>query len=315
MHMLLKISRSTLFVVFLAAQLPISLPAQLAPRVAAQETRYEIPFEYTDGRMIVVHGAIGGHKNLQFVVDFGTTVTLFDREYAPPQAAGVKLEVTHFANSIHSTEVGINQLELGGMVIPDFRAFLVDLSQIPAVPQGIAGVIGLDVLQRQSVMVDFAERRLVFGSAPSGEHKVPLLKCEVGYAVDAQWKGTPVKLALSTGVEVMTLDQDRMKAKPIKMPSLKQGAMNTSLTVTPVSFFETKDIRLSDTKLEGQVVLRKMGWPYPGDELDGFLPLLALNADRVTIDFEHSVLSWEGTKLAKARTKQTNVPLQSFTNR
>ena len=312
--MLVKIFRSTLFFVLFAAQLPLSVTALPAQRAVAQETRYEIPFDYADGHMIVVHGGIGGRKNLQFVVDFGTTLTLIDREYAPAQAAGEKLEVSHFASSVQSTEVGINQLELGEMVIPNFRAFLVDLSQIPAVPQGIAGVIGLDVLQRQSVMVDFAERRLVFGLAPSGEHKVPLLKCEVGYAVDAQWKGTAVKLALSTGVEVVTLDQDRMKTKPIKMPSLKQGAVSTNVTVTPVSYFETKEMRLSDTRLGGQGVLRKMGWPYPGDELDGFLPLLALNADRVTIDFDHGVLSWEGTKLAKAKTHQTNVPTQSFTS-
>ncbi len=108
-----------------------------------------------------------------------------------------------------------------------------DLSQIPAVPQGIAGVIGLDVLQRQSVMVDFAERRLVFGVTLSGEHKVPLLKCGVGYAVEAQWKGTPVKLALSTGVEVVTLDQDRMKTKPFKLNTLKQGALSTNLRLRP----------------------------------------------------------------------------------
>jgi hypothetical protein len=314
MHMLLKIFRSTVFFVFLATQLPISVTALPASPSAPQETRYEIPFDYSDGHMIVVHGAIGGRTNLQFIVDFGTTLTLIDREYASAQAAGEKLEVTHFANSIQSTDVGISQLQLGEMVIPDFRAFLVDLSQIPAVPPGIAGVIGLDVLQRQSVMVDFAEKRLVFGLAPGGEHKVPLLKCEVGYAVGAQWKGTPVKLVLSTGVEVVTLDQDRMRTKPIKMPSLKHGATSTNLTVTPVSYFETKEMRLSDTKLEGPGVLRKMGWPYPGDELDGFLPLLALNADRVTIDFEHGVLSWEGTKLAKARTHQGNMPTQSFTD-
>ncbi|MBS1840037.1 MAG: retropepsin-like domain-containing protein [Acidobacteria bacterium] len=311
----LKTFRSALFFLFVAAQFPISLPAQLAPNVAAQETRYEIPFEYTDGHLLVVRGSVGGRKNLQFLVDFGTTVTLLDREFVSTQQAGETLQVTHFSNNITSAEVMVNQLELGTMTIPSFRAYLTDLSQIPAIPQGIAGVIGLDLLGRQSVMVDFAERRLVFGSVSGGEHKIPLLKCEVGYAVDAQWKSTPVKLALSTGVDQVTLDRDRMRIKPIKMPSLKQGVMSTSLTVTPISFFETKELRLSNTKLEGQMVLRKMGWPYPGDELDGFLPLLALNADRVTIDFEHGVLSWEGTKLAKARTRQTNVPAQSFTNR
>ena len=313
--MLLKIFRTTVYSLLLATQLPAVVHADPAPKPVDDSTRYEIPFEYTDGHMIVVHGSIGGRRNLQFVVDFGTTVTLLDREFASSQPAGETLQVTHFSNNITSAEVMVNQLELGTMIIPNFRGYLMDLSTIPAMPQGTAAVIGLDLLQKQSVMVDFVERRLVFGSRSEGDHHAPLLKCEVGYAVDVQWKGTPVKLALSTGVEVVTLDQERMRSKPIKLNTLKQGTLNTTYTVTPVSYFEAKDMKVSDLKLQGVGVLRKMSWPYAGDQLDGFLPLLALNADRVTVDFERGILSWEGTKLAKARNQQTNAPAQSFQNR
>jgi hypothetical protein len=313
--MLLRIFRTTAFSLLFATQLSAVVNAAPAPKPADDSARYEVPFEYTDGHIIIVRGSIGGRRNLPFVVDFGTTVTLLDREFAPAQRAGETLQVTHFSSNISSEEVMVAQLELGTMIVPNFRAYLMDLSQIPAVPQGTAGVIGLDLLKRQSVMVDFVERRLVFGARSDGDHHAPLVKCEVGYAVDAQWKGTPVKLALSTGVEVVTLDQERIRTKPIKLNALKQGTLNTSLTVTPVSYFETKDMKLSDLKLQGIGVLRKMNWPYAGDELDGFLPLLALNADRVTVDFEHGVLSWEGTKLAKARNQQTNLPVQSFQKR
>jgi len=314
--MLARIFRTTALSLLFATQVPVITNAAPASKPADDSARYEIPFQYTDGHMIVVHGSIGGRRNLQFVVDFGTTVTLLDREFASTQQpAGETLQVTHFSNNITSAEVVVSQLELGTMIIPNFRAYLMDLSQVPAIPQGTAGVIGLDLLKKQSVMVDFVERRLVFGFQSDGEHHVPLVKCEVGYAVDAQWKGTPVKLALSTGVEVVTLDQERMRAKPIKLNTLKQGTLSTNFTVTPVSYFETKDMRLSDLKLQGTGVLRKMSWPYAGDELDGFLPLLALNADRVIVDFDRGVLSWEGTKLAKARNQQANVPVQSFQNR
>ena len=313
--MFLRVFRTTAFSLLFATQLPTLVNADPTPRPADDSARYEIPFEYTDGHVILVHGSLGGRRNLQFLVDFGTTVTLLDREFASAQPTGETLQVTHFSNNVTSAEVTVSQLELGTMIISNFRAYLMDLSQIPAIPQGTAGVIGLDLLKKQSVTVDFVERRLVFGVRSQGEHHTPLVKCEVGYAVDAQWKGTPVKLALSTGVEVVTLDQERMRAKPIKLNGIKPGTLHTNLTVTPVSYFETKDMKLSDLKLQGTGVLRKMAWPYAGDELDGFLPLLALNADRVTVDFEHGVLSWEGTKLAKARNQQTNVPVQSFQNR
>jgi hypothetical protein len=313
--MLLRIFRTTVFSLLFATQLLAVANASPTPKPPDDSARYEVPFEYTDGHIIVVNGSIGGRRNLQFAVDFGTTVTLLDRQFAAAQPAGETLQVTHFSSNITSEEVMVTRLELGTMIIPNFRAYLMDLSQIPAIPQGTAGIIGLDLLKRQSVMVDFAERRLVFGAQSEGEHHAPLVKCEVGYAVDAQWKGTPMKLALSTGVEVVTLDQERIHTKPIKLNALKPGTLNTNMTVTPVSYFETKDLKLSDLKIQGVGVLRKMNWPYAGDELDGFLPLLALNADRVTVDFERGVLSWEGTKLAKARNQQANPPVQSFQHR
>jgi hypothetical protein len=314
--MLLKIFRSTLFTSFLAAQLPLSVTAipgsgtshsgatgsrTTATAATADTVQYEIPFEYADGHMLVIHGGIGRHKNLEFVVDFGTTYTLLDREYAAAEPAGQTMEITHFSSAIQSTNVVVSELQLGSMVIKDFHSYLLDLSQIPGVPQGIAGVIGLDVLQRQNVTIDFVEKRILLASHVGGEHQAPLQKCEVGFAVDASWKGLPVKLALSTGVEVVTLDQDRVRAKPIKLNGLKQSTLSSNFTVTPVSVFETKELRLGNMQLKGPGVLRKMSWPYPSDELDGFLPLLALNADRVSIDFERNILFWEGTKLASEK--------------
>jgi hypothetical protein len=65
--------------------------------------------------------------------------------------------------------------------------------------------------------------------------------------------------------------------------------------VTPVSVFETKEMTLGEMQLRGRGVLRKMVWAYPNDELDGFLPLLALRASRVSVDFARGLLLWDGT--------------------
>ncbi len=168
---------------------------------------------------------------------------------------------------------------------------------MPGVPSGVAGVIGMDFLERQNLTVDFGDMKIRFHSpaeSAEGQHSAPLAKRSVGYAVDANWRGTPVKLILSTGVEVVTLDQDRISAKPVSMHGIKPGFIGSNFTATPVSLFQTKEMTLNNVKLKGSGVLRKIDWPVADDELDGFLPLTALRAQRVTLDFRRGLLLWSG---------------------
>jgi hypothetical protein len=311
--MILKTLRPTFFFLLACAQFPLSARAQAPAAFASHTNGIEIPYEYIGGHMIAVRGSIGTHKNLQFLVDFGTTFTLLDRSLVSETTDGQKMDITHFATSIQSAETIVPEFTIGGLVLKDFHALMVDMAQTPAAPPETYGVIGLDVLQRQNVTIDFVERKLVLSSEAYGEHQAPLVKCETGYAVNAAWKELPVKLALSTGVEVVTLDQDRIAQKPIKLHGLKKTTISSNFTVTPVSLFQTKEITLNEMQLEGPGLLRKMTWPYPSDELDGFLPLLALRASRVSVDFERGLLFWDSVKNSnEAARLAKRVPRQSL---
>jgi hypothetical protein len=311
--MILKAIGSTFLLFLVCALFAFRSSAQTLSSLVLETNRIEVPYEYAGGHMISVRGSIGSHKNLQFLVDFGTTYTLLDRQIASERADGQKVEVTHFSNSIQSAETIVPEFAIGTMVLKDFHAYIVDMSQIPAAPPEISGVIGLDVLQRQNVTIDFVEKKLVLSSRVYGDHQMPLQKCDSGFAVDVSWKGVPVKLALSTGVEVVTLDEDRIRQRPIKLHGLKKTSLSSNFTVTPVSVFETKEMTLNEMQLRGPGVLRRMTWPYPNDELDGFLPLLALHASRVSVDFERNLLLWDGVISPSETPRMMNrVPRQSL---
>src|SRR5262245_32499681 len=108
--MILKTLRSTFLLSLVCAQLPVSMSAQELPNFAQDANRIEIPYEYAGGHMMAVRGSIGSHKNLQFLVDFGTTYTLLDRQFVHEQVDGRKADVTHFSASIQSSEA----------VVPEF---------------------------------------------------------------------------------------------------------------------------------------------------------------------------------------------------
>jgi hypothetical protein len=307
--MILKIFRSVFFLLLAFAQLPFSLRGQTLEPAAYGPNRIEIPYEFAGGHMIAVVGSVGSHKNLQFLVDFGTTYTLLDRQVVSERADGEKLEIRHFSDAIQSSDTLVPELAIGPLVIKNLHAYVVDMAQIPAAPPGTSGVIGLDILQRQNVTIDFLEKKLVLSSAIYGNHQAPLLKCDSGFAVSASWKGLPVKLVLSTGVEVVTVDEERIKQKAIKLHGLKKTSLSSNFTIVPVSIFETKDMTLNEMQLSGPGVLRKMAWPYPNDELDGFLPLLALHASRVSVDFDRNLLLWDGVVSAKEIARMTHQPV------
>jgi hypothetical protein len=307
--MILKTFRSVSFLLLACTQLPLLLSGQTLQPAAYSSNRIEIPYDYAGGHMISVPGSVGSHKNLQFLVDFGTTYTLLDRHIASERTDGEKMEIRHFSDAIQSGDTLVPELTVGGLVIKDLHGYVVDMTQIPAAPPGVSGVIGLDVLRRQNVTIDFLEKKLVLSSEVYGNYQTPLLKCDSGYAVNASWKGMPVKLVLSTGVEVVTLDEDRIRQKPIKLRGLKKTSLSSNFTIIPVSIFETKELALGEMQFAGPGVLRKMAWPFPNDELDGFLPLLALHSSRVSVDFERNLLFWDGAVSPKETARMTHQPV------
>jgi hypothetical protein len=297
--MLRKVLSASLLLVVAAILRPSYLTAAEPSTPVAAAPGGEIPFEFAQGHLISVHGSVGSQTNLQFLVDFGTTYTLLDRTLVKELERGPQMDVTHFSNSIRASEVVVPELGVGNIVVRDFRAYLMDFSEMPGAPSGVMGVIGMDFLEQQNLTVDFGQMKILLGPTTertgAKEHSARLFKCSIGYAVDSEWRGTPVKLLLSTGVEAVTLDQDRMREKPVKFERVKSGLIGSNFTATPVSVFETKEMKLNEVRLKGAGVMRKIDWPVATDELDGFLPMTALRAKRVTLDFGRGLLLWSGS--------------------
>ena len=304
--MLRAISLTALLSISVATQFPTYAATAATSANPAPKVTVEIPFSYVGGRLIAVRGSIGARENLTFLVDIGTTYTLIDRKIASQMESGESLAVSHFSSSLSANEVVLSSLVLGSLHFDDFHAYLTDLSEMPVAPTGVAGILGADFLSRGNVTFDFASQKIVFSERVSGSHQVRLEKCAVGYAVQTSWKKQPVKLALSNGVEVITLDRDRVNEKFVKLGGLKPGAIETNFSVTPVSLFKTKDMAIGDMRLHSEGVVRKIGWPVASDHLDGFLPLTALRASRVSLDFERGLLLWDSAedKMERAQNDQ-----------
>lgn len=291
--MLRTFSRTAILSIFFAAQFPALARASANP--TPQES-VEIPFTIGGGYLIEVHGSIGARQNLKFVVDLSTPYTLIDRKLLSQLNLRNADESGRPADQLSKNEAILPMLRIGDLNVPNFHVYIADLSEIPVAPAGTAGILGADFLSRQNVTFNFASRKITFSAKVSGRHSVPFERVAVGYAVETNWRNHPLKLVLSNGVEVVTLDGDRMKGESPQLRGLKPGTLETSFSVTPVTLFKVNDLAVNDMHLHGEGVLRKVDWPVASDHLDGFLPIAALRASRVSLDFGRGLLLWDSVE-------------------
>lgn len=284
-----------------AGQQADAAKSEVAPR--------EIPFEIVNGHLIEVHGSIGAHTNLRFLVEVGTPRTMVDSELGQRDGDTEQTEAAKAAPK-QQTEVSLKDFQLGSVVMPEIRALSTDLSQMPAVPRGVAGIVGLDLLERQNVTIDYLEKKILLSASMSGEHQAEMIANNAGLTVASNWRGNPLTLVLSTGVEAVALDQDRANQRSMKLPDLKNGSFPDGKGASTL-IFEMKELMLGNAKLTCMAVVRKMEWPEGSEQLMGFLPLAALRASRVSLDFEKKLLFWDSSsvssdkaKVAGNRTKQ-----------
>lgn len=295
-------------VIFAGAMCTPAAGQQAVP-AKTEAAQREIPFEIVNGHLLEVRGSIGARTDLRFLVEVGTPRTMLDTELGQRDEDKGGQDKAKVSTPVRPSEVLLKECALGSVPMPEIRVISTDLSQMPAVPRGVAGIVGLDLLQQQNVTIDYLERKIFLFAKTGGDHEAPIVMNDAGLTVDSNWKGNPLKLVLSTGVEAMALDQDRVSQKSIKLPDLKNGSFGDDKG-TSTAIFDMKDLTLGNAKLTCTAVVRKMEWPAGNDQLMGFLPLEALRARRVSLDFEKKMLFWdalsssEKTKLASSRAKQ-----------
>src|SRR5262249_18655900 len=232
---------------------------QASPAEAETAPR-EIPFEIVNGHLIEVRGSIGAHTKLRFLVEVGTPRTMLDSELGQRNENAGNANQTKASASALQTEVLLKNFLLGSVPMAEIRVISTDLSQMPAVPPGVAGIVGLDLLQQQNVTIDYFEKKIFLSARTDGEHQTPFTLNDTGLRVDSTWKGNPLKLILSTGVEAVALDQDRVSQRAIKLPDLRSGSFHDDRG-TSTSIFEMKELVLGNAKLTCMGVVRKMEWP------------------------------------------------------
>jgi predicted aspartyl protease len=139
--------------------------------VPADSAAGEVPFRFagSGGAAIVVPVSVDGRAPVDLILDTGATLTCVDaalaREWALPEQRFAVGRAVGIGASGRVTLHGVDSLRVGSVVARKLTVCSMDLRALQTVGAEVRGLLGLNLLRRFRVTLDF-ERRVLRLDAP-----------------------------------------------------------------------------------------------------------------------------------------------------
>lgn len=261
---------------------------------ARRESENTIRFNLYRGYLILAQGSAGPLNNLNLLLDTGTSSTILDQRLARRLHLVEKPAFIGVANGrVQARTTIVPTISIGPIRRNNFPVLIRDLDFLQrSLLVSVDAVIGLDVLDQVSFMVDYTSREIHFGPPTPLPICVPL-QLKGGLAtVDAELNNAPVRLLLDTGASSLILFETRM---PRSVSGQSTGVVKRSTNLN--GNFERKQVCLHSLKLgeaefghEPAFVVRDRS--DTGRDFDGLMSPAALGITRIAVDVERGVLAF-----------------------
>ncbi len=270
--------------------LVFGLSSQAVP-VAAQE----IPFDLVQGYLVVAKARVQKHQ-VRVVLDTASSTTIVSQRLA-----------RRFRSTGWEKLTAINQrIEVERVVLPDFELGPVRIESLPVLSSDLSFIedllglrvdvlLGLDVLSRQNLTIDFRDKRLLMGVKLPEDHFVPFYRHGDLLTVFLDLPGQALRLVLDTGsANLILYDQHGNLKKHCKF--LKQTSLTGLAGEIRAAEVTFPPSALGRVRLPSQAAVLVEAAPPGAADFDGLLGIAALSATAVSLDFERNLLLWQKRK-------------------
>jgi predicted aspartyl protease len=274
--------------------------------------------EIYGGYLVVAQGSVNDARNLRFLLDTGATNTAIDRRVAERLGLhGHPAKVINFDKTVALESVEVEEMTFGPERVHNARVMIEDLAYLRSSAPHVDGVIGLDQLRKQSFIVDYARKRVVFGprsmsgptsiSGPTSKfdptsmfgptatqrmHSVPMRADARSISVEVSLDDRPAWMVADTGTRGIVLYEDTLKDLPANYrvegrttAASLGGPFESRLAIVP-------RLRLGGQDLDREVVLISAPGAKKLSGISGYLGLASLDAKQVAFSFETNQLLW-----------------------
>jgi len=252
---------------------------------AAQGFTTAVGFELYRNYLIVVRGAAGTTKGLNFLLDTGANPSILDARIAAKQHLNLTpANIAVLNGSVLGGTTTVSSLEFGPIRRSNFPVAVQDLSFLEkALAVRIDGIIGVDMLGSSSFVIDYATREIRFGPARSMPESIPLQIRDGRAIVDATVNHETVHLLLDTAAFSLVLFVEGASSAP---PSAKAIVPSDRMPVRLSSF------ALGEAEF-GREAAFLIGNPRDaGHDFDGLMSPVALGMTRIAVDLGGGTLAF-----------------------
>jgi predicted aspartyl protease len=288
-----KFAPLTLLVVLNCSLCAVGFGGDLTVRSARTTPVGVIPFKAYQDYLIVVDGRIGNLEHQNLLLDTGSNPSMIDRSVSAKLGLqGASRDLSLFNKSVSSESVTLPDLQLGPLRRQNLLVMVADFSAIGrGLGTRIDAVIGLDVLGATNFTVDYAKKRIVFGTASVEHHTVPFTAGEQFITVNMKSGGRQLHLLLDTGTPQLVLFDSRLRGIDYVPTSVIGTGHNASGNVqfAAVLLRQAKIGTLEVGPQPASVVTSQRDFQ---SEMDGLMGLSCLRPKRISFDFERQLLAW-----------------------
>lgn len=260
-----------------------SVPLEAAP--------IEVPFKRHQ-HLIVVRGSVNGRADLNLVIDTGATYTVISNQLC--KALKVRTSKVLAASWGKQIQVKAGRLEavsIGNVVFEDVETRVGNLSIADGLRVDL--LVGLDLLRRTTLTVDYARRNLILGAHTEFTEETSFYPNLPFLLIRINVQGERLAMILDTGSPFVVFFQTEVANRVNVTPT-----QETEEIAHAAGDLTLQKIMVSGTQLGqkslGTVAAYMMdasSAPYGGAA--GILGPSSLGLQRLHIDFETNRIGWE----------------------
>jgi predicted aspartyl protease len=254
----------------------------------------EVPFELYNHNLIIVKATIGPIKNVNMILDTGTSPTAINQVIADRlKVRGKPGLLQTLTGTTQVQSVTMPRIQIGPLRADPITGVVEDLSFVErSLGISLGGIAGLDILRSSSFTIDYRRQRIVFGPVAASEKAVHF-ETQIPYlSVKATIEGQEVRLLVDSGTWGLLVYRNRLRIAPKQLHVDPNASISTAGGTTHVRWLST-EVSIGKGSLGARNVAIADVDSDPQNDFDGFLGPATIGFRKVSFDFENGLFGWE----------------------
>ena len=254
----------------------------------------EVPFELYNANLIIVKATLGPIKNVNLILDTGTSPTSISTGMADLlKLRGQTEPLQTLSGTMQTQSVILPHLEIGALHAESMRVVVQDLRFMEReLGISLGGIAGLDILCTGSFTIDYLKKKIVFGPIAASE-KTVRFETKVPYlTVKAKIEGQEVRLLVDSGAWGLIMYRNQLQTLPQQIHLDPNVSISTASGMTHLRWFRA-GVSLGKENLGPRNVAVADVDSDPQNNFEGLLGFAKMGFRKVFFDFENGLFGWD----------------------